>query len=128
VIMGYSMGAGRARVALRHSTREGLGARGIESDFGGPRYDRRSSRALESDDTSGCRAELFYRRFADQIRADRRASPPAGVGRPELDGRSRRSDATRAVHGRDRDNVAEIESLAAACATRRQVRLAGRTT
>src|SRR5262245_55316508 len=80
VIMGYSMGARVAlEAALRHSTRVKalvLAGMGIEfRDFGGPRYDREIvARALESGDTAGLpRGALFYRRFADQTRADRRA-------------------------------------------------------
>ena len=80
IIMGYSMGARVAlEVALRRPARVRalvLAGMGIEfRDFGGPRYDREIvAHALESDDTSGLpRGALFYRRFADQMQADRRA-------------------------------------------------------
>jgi pimeloyl-ACP methyl ester carboxylesterase len=80
VVMGYSMGARVAlEVGLRYPNRvRSLVLAGMGSefrDFGGPRYDREIvARALEAEDTSGfAPGALFYRRFADQMHADRRA-------------------------------------------------------
>jgi non-heme chloroperoxidase len=136
VVMGYSMGARVAlEVALRHSTRVRalvLAGMGIEfRDFGGPRYDREIvARALESDDTSGLpRGALFYRRFADQIRADRCALA-ACWRRPirELDAADLAVVTLPALLTvGDRDSVAgDPEPLAAAMRHAKVVRLAGK--
>jgi diacylglycerol kinase family enzyme len=100
-------------------------------DFGGPRYDREIvARALESDDTSGLpRGALFYRRFADQMRADRRALA-ACWRRPirELDAADLAVVTLPALFTvGDRDSVAgDPEPIAAAMRNAKVVRLAGK--
>jgi pimeloyl-ACP methyl ester carboxylesterase len=136
VVMGYSMGARVAlEVALRHSTRVRalvLAGMGIEfRDFGGPRFDREIvARALESDDTTGLpRGALFYRRFADQMRADRRALA-ASWRRPirELDAADLAAVTLPSLYTvGDRDSVAgDPEPLAAAMRRAKVVRLTGK--
>ena len=136
VLMGYSMGARVAlEVALRHATRSRalvLAGMGIEfRDFGGPRYDREIvARALESDDTTGLpRGALFYRRFADQMGADRRALA-ACWRRPirELDAADLAAVTLPALYTvGDRDSVAgDPEPLATAMRHAKVVRLTGK--
>jgi pimeloyl-ACP methyl ester carboxylesterase len=79
-LMGYSMGARVAlEVAISAPARvSGLVLSGMGTsfrDFGGPEYDREViARALEADDPSEFpRSALFYRTFAEQSHADRRA-------------------------------------------------------
>jgi pimeloyl-ACP methyl ester carboxylesterase len=136
VVMGYSMGARVAlEVALRHSSRVRalvLAGMGIEfRDFGGPRYDREIvARALESEHTAGLpQGALFYRRFADQMRADRRALA-ACWRRPirELDAADLAAVTLPALFTvGDRDKVAgDPEPLAAAMRNAKVVRLVGK--
>ncbi len=136
IIMGYSMGARVAlEVALRRPARvraSVLAGMGIEfRDFGGPRYDREIvARALESEDTSGLpRGALFYRRFADQMQADRRALA-ACWRRPirELDATDLAAVTLPVLFTVGaRDEVAgDPEPLAAAMGNAKVVRLAGK--
>jgi pimeloyl-ACP methyl ester carboxylesterase len=135
-LMGYSMGA---RIALEVAITAPARARGLVlsgmgtsfRDFGGPEHDREPiARALEADDPRAFPpSALFYRTFAEQSHADRRAlaacwrrpirvlDPPAlgAVATPTL-----------LVVG-DRDTVAgDPEPLARAMKHARVVRLAGK--
>jgi pimeloyl-ACP methyl ester carboxylesterase len=135
-LMGYSMGARIAlEVAVNAPARVyGLVLSGIGMsfrDFGGPEHDRETiARALEADDPSAFPPSArFYRTFAEQSHADRRAlaacwrrpirviDPPAlgDVATPTL-----------FVVG-DRDAIAgDPEPLALAMQHARVVRLAGK--
>ncbi len=135
-VMGYSMGARIAlEVALRHPHRvRALVLAGMGSefrDFGGPRYDREIvARALEAEDTGGFPpGALFYRRFAEQTHADRRALA-ACWRRPirELDAADLGAVTVPVLLTvGDRDSIAgDPGPLAAAMPNARVVRLAGK--
>jgi pimeloyl-ACP methyl ester carboxylesterase len=135
-LIGYSMGARIAlEVAIAAPARvDGLVLSGMGTsfrDFGGPEHDRESiARALEADDPREFPASArFYRTFAEQSRADRRALA-ACWRRPirVLDSQALAAVATPTlfVVG-DRDAVAgDPEPLARAMKQARVVRLAGK--